>query len=225
MEQWNQSIQHVGISRLMATQAARHSRFVGALFLHFDMWVNVWRLHLSLPFGSVWMPQNGVARATRTTYSDPRCFAVRKTSRRRRAAGSLVDYNHSLGRYPWHMGSMPACVAAVKKLGETQCCYGWTDLVYVPTPVVGLFAEVCETMDEVFHEVAIPTAVYILTRRSRVPLHLLRCDGSCCVRLPPPPARPNSTSKMCGHKFSMRTVAARKSFARFMGAREVDGIT
>ena len=104
----------------MATQAARHSRFVGALFLHFDMWVNVWRLHLSLPFGSVWMPQNGVARATRTTYSDPRCFAVRETSRRRRAAGSLVDYNHSLGRYPWHMGSMPACVAAVKKLGETR---------------------------------------------------------------------------------------------------------
>ena len=76
MEQWNQSIQHVGISRLMATQAARHSRFVGALFLHFDMWVNVWRLHLSLPFGSVWMPQNGVARATRTTYSAAEAWSV-----------------------------------------------------------------------------------------------------------------------------------------------------
>ena len=113
------------------------------------------------------------------------------------------------------VGGAPARV--IEAQNATSCCWGWTDFFYVPRFALSAFAAlVVGPLREVFHEVAIPTAMNVLNTTADVPWETdLRCHGDCCHK------RwaiingdwPDAKRSLCGHRIDF-TKATHREFLR-----------
>jgi len=130
-----------------ALRAAPSRRRAGVLFLHMDMWFNV-RAPLPAPADALWSPLRGLLAPCSLA---PSCHNVRtpewRESERRSAAPDGC---------PWYHEARPNCRRAVLSLGGSTCCFGWSDLVYVPAAQLERFLEVSRVLraHQVHHEAA-----------------------------------------------------------------------
>jgi hypothetical protein len=118
----------------------------------------------------------------------------------------------------WWSDSSARCARAASLVGIEACCYGWSDLLFLPSHAHAEFRALAEPFRDVFHEVAIPTILHHMhsteSQRSgtiatpaSLPLPWLRlpCHGSCCSTVDSwaNGARPS----LCAHKVRLQALA------------------
>ena len=102
--------------------------------------------------------------------------------------------------WDWWMDAHLRCRTAALSRGVAECCYGWSDFVYLPRRAHAAFTELAAAFRAVFHEVALPTILNELRNRSggvKWDTSSLRCAGGCCVNLP---WNRETLNAPCGHK-------------------------
>ena len=174
----------------------RRSR--GVLVTHADMFLNVRRFHGAM-FDAPWMARGGLpllsgADTLPRNLPVPRCYAV--TSRTYQRDRSWFWFDHA----------KPRCRQAIEPLGGTECCFGWSDLLYVPRAMLGPFGRALGSFAGVHHEVAVATVLRLLaTRDPALAARALECRGSCCARLSPDGFQPDprTSDALCGHRLNL----------------------
>lgn len=105
-------------------------------------------------------------------------------------------------------------------------CAGWTDLYHIPTHAFADFVELGQLYlgHRVFHEVAIPSALNILSNASRHEHEdvVSDCFGCCCCEVP----KSSDVEKLlryykCGHRLNLADELQQEAFARKLRPREM----
>lgn len=129
------------------------------------------------------------------------------------ASHQLHNATALLGRYRQSAPSLDGAWAAV---GAGTVCAGWSDLYYVPMRLAAAFGDLMHLYfwQRVFHEVAVPSILHILSGGSREEEVLDGCFGCCCCDLEPAidPALVLGKQE-CAHRVDLRDARAR-SFMR-----------
>ena len=187
------------------------------LFVHMDMYVNM-RLLESLPWFA-----NGTASATpasgipwdmnrdvnftshKTVCIDaamvPHCVPVNVTCGY--GAGHsccMMDCGGVI--WQWWSNSLHYCHVGAKEGGFRQCCFGWSDFVFVPRQKHTLLRRILTHLWGAMHDVSIPTALNALKQVHGLPWKNVDCFGSCCTAVPF-----NATTRrgLCAHKISLQS--------------------
>jgi hypothetical protein len=95
-------------------------------------------------------------------------------------------------------------------------CAGWSDLYHVPRALLADFAELMGlyVRHTVFHEVAVPTILNILSNGSANEEVISFCWGCCCCDLDAgAAAAPILESHACAHRVDLRSEAVRSAMA------------
>jgi len=96
-------------------------------------------------------------------------------------------------------------------VGAGTVCAGWSDLYYVPMRLAAAFGDLMHLYfwQRVFHEVAVPSILHILSGGSREEEVLDGCFGCCCCDLEPAidPALVLGKQE-CAHRVDLRALAA-----------------
>ena len=150
-----------GVGRGNGTSNGRRKdvppRLRGVAFMHADFALapRHWALDAAA-FDDFWTPRAGLYPG----YRDPCCFRV---------SAMPFQRNPYPGKWGWYADSHAKCAEAAKALGFDECCFGWSDFVYVPISALYEYARVLSSppMRRLFHEVAIPTTINLLASRHR----------------------------------------------------------
>ena len=117
-------------------------------------------------------------------FRDPCCFSVANPTAGQSWSpkiGCSLHGSHYPGTWGWYADSRQRCLNAAAQHDAPDCCYGWSDFVYVPARALPEFARLLRApaFRGLFHEVAVPTVVNTLVRRGLAKWRLLpRCQGS-----------------------------------------------
>ena len=188
-------------STLVASTMLRASRrllpdgrsSLGVVFAHFDMWLNV-RVLDQLPTYAVWALKGGLYRHARCA---PRDDIFWRANGGFGSVGKYLASSHPNGgacpdvplpeltvAAEAHMAARNAAITPKPIIVGAQrlrtCCYGWTDLFYVPSGALLAFARLSAALSSLHQEVAIPTALHTLHERARVDKKQIACHGGCC---------------------------------------------
>lgn len=132
-------------------------------------------------------------------FRDPCCFSVAS------AGECSMRSTPYPGMFGWYSDSRQRCLAAASSLGASDCCYGWSDFVYAPAQALPEFSRLLSepAFLAVFHEVAVPTVINMIVRRSAARWRLLpRCQGSSMA------ARVNGVQlaqiRHCAHRLDLK---------------------
>jgi len=95
---------------------------------------------------------------------------------------SLGDELNNEPTWFWWDNSQAACASAIRTSGVAfnQCCFGWSDLVYLPASTHKRFRSMAWAFQGVFHEVALPTILHALAYDGVAMLAFVDCTGGCC---------------------------------------------
>ena len=224
---------HVAATRSMmhlaASAQARNSPVRGVMFAHMDMWINVRSVYYrgDVPLDSVWVPYGGMLSAwhkTRAAWVNgsvgdggalgPYC-ALAGASWRERAPTHIVDASPGCSRRLAWRRNAPA-VPALSRSSEhvhtsraadiplRYCCYGWSDIFYVPHFALEAFSRLTSALHSEPVEVAIPTVAALLEEQASVPWWKMPCIGDCCRQLKQPSAySPYTITTLCAHKLAL----------------------
>ena len=224
---------HVAATRSMmhlaASAQARNSPVRGVMFAHMDMWINVRSVYYrgDVPLDSVWVPYGGMLSAwhkTRAAWvngsvSDsgalgPYC-TLAGASWRERAPTHIVEKSPGCSRRLAWRRNAPA-VPALSRSSEyvhtsraadiplRYCCYGWSDIFYVPHFALEAFSRLTGALRSEPVEVAIPTVAALLEEQASVPWWKMPCIGDCCRQLKQPSAySPYTITTLCAHKLAL----------------------
>ena len=194
---------HTAGALLTAMKDARASGHqpVGLMYMHFDVLLNVRRFHGS-PHGSVWTLRAGLNPKMR----DPCCYPAHEGQERRvRGVDSYRSYYAAVKR----TGGFRDAVRAVRDHQLLSpplqaVCVGWSDLVYLPRRWVAAFASLLSgPLRHIHNELAVPTALHVVTGARRDKWRLLRCTGSASdERLWDSSLFPPTSFEHCGHRLS-----------------------
>ena len=178
----------------------------GVLFAHMDMWINV-RKFQHAPFDFVWSPLNGLLTSPDGA---PACYTRGNMFRRRvpRYVVAQTRQCHAAAEVLLPIlnrtGPDGTLRAGVLALPLETCCFGWSDMYYVPQFALDAFAELSNALSSEFLEVAIPTIARVLQQEANVSWWKTPCTGNCCQQIRDPPSiRPSATSQLCGHKLAL----------------------
>ena len=84
------------------------------------------------------------------------------------------------------------------------CCYGWSDIFYVPQFALEAFARLTSALHSEPVEVAIPTVAALLEEQANVSWWKMPCIGGCCFQISNPSAySPYTITALCGHKLGL----------------------
>ena len=208
---FNTSLDHAAATRSMQRAAMAAKDLLGwpvrgVLFAHMDMWVNV-RMFQEAPFDSVWSPLGGL---TSVRGGAPVCYDRGATFGRRVPPYIRVQtrkcHAPEVPLLPILNRAGPDGTLRVGALALPlqYCCFGWSDLYYVPLFALDAFAELSNALSSEFLEVAIPTIANVLQREANITWWKTPCVGDCCHQiLKPSSINPHSTKKQCGHKMAL----------------------
>ena len=171
------------------------------------------------PFlGDFWTARGGLF----PMFRDPCCFSTAAPhARARRPSGCAMRGSNYPGTWGWYADARQRCLAAAATLGAADCCYGWSDFLYVPARALPALAALLggTELRGVFHEVAVPTAVNLLVRRGghgRWRL-LPRCQGSAMT---PRLNRPQlGQIRYCAHRMDLKDARYREALRQLLDAR------
>ena len=171
----------------------------GFLVAHFDFFINV-RIFHGAALHQPWFPNKGQWTFRNGLDPVPRCFPV---------VGPNRTYFEADRSWFWVDDGFDwakrQCKKSVEELGELECCYGWADIFYVPSALLTSFSYLLGAFPDTHHEVAVPTALRILSRRSGVGLRALSCVGGTIAKIKAVNMfRPaHLTPQFCGHKLNL----------------------
>ena len=213
--------------RLAASAQARNSPVRGVMFAHMDMWINVRSVYYrgDVPLDSVWVPYGGMLSAwwkTRPAWvngsvSDsgalgPYC-ALAGASWRERAPSHIVDASPGCSTAKRRNApALPALSRSSEYVHTSRaadiplryCCYGWSDIFYVPHFALEAFGRLTSALHSEPVEVAIPTVAALLEEQASVPWWKMPCIGDCCRQLKKPSAySPYTITTLCAHKLAL----------------------
>ena len=214
--------------RLAASAQARKSPVRGVMFAHMDMWINVRSVYYrgDVPLDSVWVPYGGLLSAWKNTARNgswsasgalgPYC-ALAGASWRASVPKHIVDL--SPGCSAAKRRNAPALPAlSVRNTRSSEyvhaswtaeiplryCCYGWSDLFYVPLFALEAFDRLTSALHSEPVEVAIPTVAALLEEQANVPWWKMPCIGDCCHQMINPSTySPYTITTLCGHKLAL----------------------
>jgi len=166
-------LHHVYSTIMLRVAGPPHpARVQGVAYVHADFLLVPRHLAHAPPLGDVWSARSGLY----PSYTDPCCFRLKSNGAFSRLAGPGG----------WS-ANWRQCTQATAQLNTNlsgalfdECCYGWSDMIYVPSSALAEFARLSTAMRHIFHEVAVPTALNFLVHRGLVPSWRLmpRCQGS-----------------------------------------------
>ena len=220
---------HGVFSQEMLRLARGHKNAVGAAYMHADFVLSP-RHFSGAPLGDIWTPRSGNFPG----YSDPCCFRVAGAAANggldnRRFRSSYRNTHPHLrslpGGWGWYSSSKMRCMRAVEGMGAEDCCFGWSDFVYVPSVVLPSFSKLLSEgpFRQVFHEVAVPTVLALLVRRRMLSSSftavrwrtLPRCQGYSSGTL----EREQLTSiTYCAHKLNLNSSRHQAVLRRLLAA-------
>ena len=179
---------------------------------HFDFFLNV-RIFHGAAFELPWFPRRGQVIFSGGDLPVPRCFPVRNAS--------LFDADKS---WFWFEEAKAGCRACVERLGATECCYGWADILYVPRPMLTAFGSLLAAFPDVHHEVAVPTALRILATRRNITPRTLACNGGTIGRMhnerfAPFVGSPRRFNGFCAHRVNLSNPSHQEVVTRFLHER------
>ena len=186
-----------------------HRNVQGVLMCHFDFFLNVRIFHgaaLTVP----WMPRRGQVVFNNGDDPVPRCFPV--------ANGSALWTDKS---WFWFEDARPKCRTYLAQLGESECCYGWADILYVPRGMSRLYGTLLAAFPDLHHEVAVPTAMRILSKRLNVTPRALQCAGGTIGRMHverfgPFVGSPQTCTAFCAHRVNLSDARHQSVVSRFL---------
>ena len=132
-------------------------RTAGVLYAHFDMWLNVRILH-RLPTNAIWATQGGMHRDWMLG-----CFSSSEVRWKANGPGMLGKYllsSHPKGGVCPAV-PLPAAFASNSSATLDKCCYGWSDLFYVPSGALPAFAQISDALSTLHHEIATLSLIHI----------------------------------------------------------------
>ena len=205
----------------VAEVAREHVRgaLAGVLYLHFDLWVQPWRLQL--PLRSVWALPAGriMLKASGPTRLLPlECFNASQTREYRTLHPAWTwsrDLPPSLAGLRRACATVGSSSAAGSHAFDAFCaprserlCIGWSDAYYVPAHAVAPFAALSTAFASAGAnaELALPTMLHMLasggagTHAHYDRLHRLPCWGFCCSSTPCPELLARYA---CGHRMTL----------------------
>jgi len=115
--------------------------------------------------------------------------------------------------WSWWKTSHTTCLRAAEAwpsaspLKPRACCYGWSDLLFLPAKVHEAYRGLAHAFRRTFHEVAIPTILNALASPStgyRWAPDATTCLGGCCARLP---WNQNTQHAVCAHRIALQEMA------------------
>ena len=205
--------------RLAASAQARKSPVRGVMFAHMDMWINVRSVYYrgDVPLDSVWVPYGGLAqgemeRNARKPVSNPYCALAGASWRasvpehiRKLSPGCSTDKRRDAPALP--VLSRSSEYVHASQSADTPlryCCYGWSDIFYVPHFALEAFDRLTSALHSEPVEVAIPTVAALLEEQANVPWWKMPCIGGCCLQISNPSAySPYTITALCGHKLGL----------------------
>lgn len=146
------------------------------LYFHADMWIDGGRMlrEISANRHAAFMPAAGLQNpASGGAILKNGCVPLEQ----------LGDHS----AWVWPNRSKLTCRAAVASAGlmgrrlPAQCCYGFSDLLFLPARLQHPFAQVASDFEDVVHEVAIPTVIHALSSWDVHVSRSINCLGGCCV--------------------------------------------
>ena len=189
----------------------RHRGVLGVLMCHFDFFLNV-RIFHGAAFHLPWLPRRGQVIFSGGDLPVPRCFPV--------ANDTLFRDDKS---WFWFENAKELCRACVEKLGGSECCYGWADILYIPTPLMRVYGEYLAAFPKVHHEVAVPTAMRLLATRHNVTPRALSCNGGTIGRMHnerfAPIGQPRTAPGFCAHRLNLTHAGHRDLVSRMLHER------
>jgi len=118
----------------------------------------------------------------------------------------------------WFDRAKPRCRAAVRAMGESECCWGWADILYVPRPLLADFSALLGALPGIHHEVAVPTSLRLLSLRRNVTVRTLTCNGGAIGRMPGFAPTPRARN-WCAHKMNLSSQRHEHAVRQMLGAR------
>lgn len=205
---FNHAAASIGMQRAANSALALGLPLRGVLFAHMDMWVNVRSnlYHTVAPFDSIWMPKDGLLSKPNA----PFCSASGQNWQRRvpRYVSSATPMCNAIQSPMVPSVSGPSTRPVVTSLLPGKplkvCCFGWSDMYYVPTSALEAFVTLVSALSTVFGEVAVPTVADILQREANISWWKIPCIGNCCHQVSTPSRfDPRVVTTMCGHKLAL----------------------
>lgn len=194
------------------THHAGHRPVQGVLMCHFDFFLNV-RIFHGAAFDVPWLPRRGQVTFANGDDPVPRCFPA--------ANGSALWTDKS---WFWFEDARPKCSTYLAQLGESECCYGWADILYVPRGMLRLYGTLLSAFPDLHHEVAVPTAMRILSKRLNVTPKALSCNGGTIGRMHnerfgPFVGSPKTYNGFCAHRINLSNTDHQQIVTRFVDER------
>ena len=168
---------------------------IGVLMCHFDFFLNV-RIFHGARFDLPWFPRRGQVIFSDPDDPVPRCFPINST---------VFAKDKS---WFWFEEGKAHCKECVIKLNGAECCYGWADIIYVPRPMLKAYGTLLQGFPEVHHEIAVPTALRMLSLKFNVTPRALSCNGGTIgrmhnTRFGPCCGRAQTTNGFCAHRLNL----------------------
>jgi hypothetical protein len=187
---------HTSLARFVS----KHNGF-NILFMHADMYVDLNRI-AHYPETEFWLPFNTMRTGpTGGWLSGSKCAPLDK----------LNDDNEWgwWGIPPvgidWTAGhGKSLCKRIMESFDSKYCCYGWVDMVHIPSWSTSLFVHFLEHFSDSHCEIAVPSSIYLI---NKFRVLFAQCLGSCCETVDWPTAK-NAT---CAHRIDLQDVQQRLS--------------
>lgn len=169
------------------------------LFIHGDMYVNRERIR-QYPKDAIWLPFNPMRSGpTGNLLSGSKCTSF----------GDMNNDNewHWWGTPPVGVitpngHGKPMCKRVMRSFGAEQCCYGWVDMIHIPSWATLPFVKYMEHMSNLHCEIAVTSTFYLI---NRFDVLFVPCIGNCCEQVEWGTAK-NAT---CAHKIDLQDVQQR----------------